>query len=250
MTIETGFIDLDRAIGSINDGELIILGGRPSLGKTSLAFDIAINCNKEALFFSLEAIHPIYLERLRLSKKEVWLSEYDPTSIGSTRLTKPYGDMREIRKRFFSANDSKNVNIDFFIIDYIQLIDTKEPLHELKTLAQEINKPILALSQLSRRPDLRQDNHPRVSDLDIIDKKQIDYADKVLLIYRDFFYFPEVHPNIAEITVHSQNPEIPRSKAFLQCEFVHVTGDTRAAGLYYHTILPKHNCILAYGEEK
>jgi hypothetical protein len=201
--MKTGFKNLDEHIGGINDGELIILGGSPAMGKTSLAIGIARNCKKNVLYFSLERLAP--------QQHGILLSEYYPDGDEPKRRIKLFGEtISEIRKRVVPPKD----DVDLIIIDYVQLLDTKEPIKELKKLAQQINKPILALSWIKRSADLRKDHRPRIGDLAYIGKEQIAYADDVLLLYRDSVGY-DSQTDIAEVII-CKNPQMAQSKIFLQ----------------------------------
>lgn len=209
--MKTGFENLDKHIGGFIDGEIIVLGGRPAMGKTSFAIDIARNCKRTVLYFSLETIQVQHLKQFE--GHNICLSEYYPTDVDTERRIEPFGEINEIRKRIVPQKN----DIDLIIIDYIQLLDTKQPLKELKALAQEINKPILALSQLSRHntsyPIYRPDNLR-------IDKEQIAYADKILILDRSCYYdMDTLFPNIAEVIAYT-NPFKIQQRVYLCYELV------------------------------
>lgn len=211
--IKTGFRDIDKHIGGMENGELIVIGGRPfGMGKTSLALNIADRCEKTALFYSLDGLSTFQINRIRHMEKQIWLSEYLPYTTDAERKAAPLVSICEVRELLLNAKKY----CDFIIVDYIQLISS-EATKELKALAREINKPILALSQIKRNVDNRKDKRPKIEDIGV-DKKQINYIDKALLIYRENYYTAETNPEIAEIITY-KNPQAKPEKIYLRYEF-------------------------------
>gem|GEM_PF-4300828 len=218
--MKTGFTDLDKHIGGFNGGELIILGGRPGMGKTSLAVDIVRNCGGKTLFISIEPFSAV--QRQRIGGHVYSMAEYpQPPS------------PNEIRRVVLLCKDE----IDLVIVDYIQLLETKEPIRELKEMAQTINKPILALSQLDRIGETRKGYRPRIDDLRRIDAEHISCIDKALLLYRSYYYFCDASTSIAELIIY-RNQQETKSKTLLRYE-------TSAEGMVFFDYTPhsaSHHC--------
>ena len=184
----TGIKLLDKILGGINAGELIILGGRPGMGKSSLANEIAKNCGGFVLYLALE----------RLSKQSRESIEIYPI-----QLEECLSSIDDIRD--YVTQQKEKVHL--VIVDYFQLLDTAEPVKELKQLAQELKVPIIALSQLKRSVERRKDKRPgSVNDLHHRHPDQAMFVDKVLLIYREGHYTTdESLSNHAEIIVKGNN---------------------------------------------
>jgi replicative DNA helicase len=196
LGVPTGFIELDRLLAGLRGGDLIVLAARPSIGKTSLALNMAINAARAGVtiaFFSLE------MPAIQLTQK-VLSSE---ASVDSSRMRR--GDLQEadwkdiistcsvlneynfyiddtpgltlVELRAKARRQLHNVDRGFIIVDYLQLMQDKgknpqdrwiavgEISRGLKILAKELNVPILALSQLSRAVEARKDKRPQLSDL-------------------------------------------------------------------------------------
>lgn len=217
--ILTGFTELDDFLGGLQRSDLIILAGRPSLGKTSLALNVARNAaaNQKACvaFFSLEMSRETAVQRLLSSEagvdsKHVRLglfNEQEERKImeASGKLSElpiyiddsPQLRISEIRSKARRL-DFENT-VDLIIIDYLQLVqgDTKsesrvqeisEVTRYLKALARELGVPVLAVSQLSRAVEWRASHIPQLADLRESGSIEQD-ADVVLFIYRDEVYY-------------------------------------------------------------
>ena len=212
--IPTGFGELDKVINGLERSDLILLAARPGMGKTSFALNIARNiaveCKKAVAFFSLEmgtkqlvsrlisaevSVHKTKLHTGELSDEE-WakivragdlISNCDIYLDNTPRIT-----VAEIKAKLKQLK-----KVDFVVIDYLQLMiseraesrvqEVSEITKSLKTLAKELNVPVLCVSQLSRAPEKRADHRPMISDLGTSDSI-IPYADIVLLIYREGYY--------------------------------------------------------------
>ena len=191
----TGFTDLDNCIGGFQDGELIVLGGLPKMGKTTLAFDIAEKCGKPVLAISLDP-HADTWQRFcqgMISDFNIRVVEYynalfetvAPAFDSSKRIqAQSFGEMAKVRELVLPHVDA----VDIVIVDCIQFIVSKKPLEALKRLAEEINKPILVLSQVKGQYKSWGDHWPKMQELQDIDDEQIAYADKILLLYREDYY--------------------------------------------------------------
>jgi len=241
--ISTGFIDLDKHLGGLQKSDLVILAARPSMGKTSLALDIARNVavNKKMAvgLFSLEMSKDQLVDRLLSSEAEVdlWLlrsgnlsdegENNDFARIGEAmgRLSEApiYIDdtagasIMEIRTKARRLQAEHDVGL--IVIDYLQLMqgsnsenrvqEVSEISRSLKSMARELNVPVLALSQLNRAVETRPDKHPLLADLRESGSIEQD-ADVVMFIYRDEMYKgnESQRPNIAEIQIakHRNGP--------------------------------------------
>jgi len=216
--IPTGFAQLDRLTSGFQPSDLVVIAGRPSIGKTSFALNIAEYAGIEAkiplVIFSLESAKEQLVERLLCSEARVdshklrtgFLSEDD-----WSRLTDAAGVLAEAP---IYIDDSANINvleirakarqlkaehdIKMAIIDYLQLMEgdrraenrqqqISEISRSLKALAKELNITVVAISQLSRAVEQREDKRPRLSDLRESGAIEQD-ADLVLSLYREYYY--------------------------------------------------------------
>ena len=245
----TGFNDLDRILGGLNKSDLIILAARPGMGKTALQNGIALTAarryNKRVAIFNLEMSGEQLVQRMlatetridsqRLRRGQLYENEWPIflEAIGRLSETKIFIDdtpsitplqLRTKCRRLYAEH-----GLDLIMIDYLQLMsasrtnnnrvqEISEISRSLKTLARELDVPVLAAAQLSRAVEQRQDKHPQLSDLRDSGSIEQD-ADIVLFIYRDEYYNPETteRPNIAEITIAK-----------------HRNGATGAIDLYWH----------------
>ena len=215
----TGFTALDDLLGGLQRSDLIVLAARPSLGKTSLALNIARNAaiNQKACvaLCSLEMAREAVVQRLLASESGVnstkvrrgHFSEQDevrimeasgvlaeaPIYIDDSPQLRALDIRSKVRRLHFERN------IDLIIIDYLQLIqgdgknetrvqEISKITRALKTLARELNVPILTVSQLSRAVEWRASHVPQLADLRESGSIEQD-ADVVLFIYRDEMYF-------------------------------------------------------------
>lgn len=236
--ISTGFIDLDRKLNGLQNSDLIILAARPSMGKTSLALNIAshiaIDIEKPILLFSLEMSSkqlvrrifslegPIDSEKLRsgMLDRADWNKIIDTSNtIAASKIIMdddPGINIAELRSkcRKYKANYP---DLSLIIIDYLQLLkgsnskqnenrqqEISEISRGLKQIARELDLPILALSQLSRAVEGRADKRPMMSDLRESGAIEQD-ADVIMFIYRDYVYNKETtNKNDAEIIIAKQ----------------------------------------------
>ena len=216
--IPTGFTQLDDMTAGFQKTDFILIAARPSMGKTALALNFASNAtfrdNKHVAIFSLEMSKESLMNRLfsmrahidadkirkgSLSDRE-WKELYESAGeIGGSNLILDDGAMTvpEIRSKCRKFKMEKG--LDLVIIDYLQLIESQragvasrqqeisEISRQLKALARELDVPVVALSQLSRAPEGRNDHRPMLSDLRESGAIEQD-ADLVLLLYRDDYY--------------------------------------------------------------
>jgi len=223
--ITTGLTDLDKMFAGFQPSDLIIIAARPSMGKTALAINLALNAAKtKALkdtkrcysvgFFSLEMsseqlstrILSMEVETNSTQLKTGFIDErkYNQLRIKSEELAElnlfiddtPALTISSIRTR--ARRLKKQKNLDILFIDYLQLIrspsasdnrvqEVSEITQGLKALAKELNLPIIALSQLSRAVEQRVDKRPMLSDLRESGSIEQD-ADIVMFIYREEYY--------------------------------------------------------------
>jgi replicative DNA helicase len=213
--VPTGFPALDETLSGLHKSELIILGARPSVGKTSLALDIARNAAKAGAkvgIFSLEMSRESLQDRIISAESQVPLWNI---LTGRIRNDEEFSMIQGALDRLSDANlyidDSPSLNVlqmrsmarrlqvehglDLLIIDYLQLINARrqsdsmvnmitEISRGLKALARELKVPVLALSQLSRGLEQRDHKVPRLSDLRDSGSIEQD-ADVVMFLYRD-----------------------------------------------------------------
>lgn len=234
--LHTGFKYLDDMALGLKNGKLIVLASRPALGKTSLALDIALNvCQKTdvannaspVLYFTNdETIEDISLRliskysnisssRLRkkiLSPEDLTHIDNIVSEISNLPLFVDDENAGNINKIIeISKTKSREKPVALIIVDYLQLVRSTHPrphdqdfsdaIIELKSLAKELECPVLVLSQLNRGTERREDKSPRISDLK--DNGTLEeLADVVMMLYRDEVYHPKTkEPNIAEVLV-------------------------------------------------
>lgn len=239
--VPTGFHDLDRLTGGLQNSDLIILAARPGGGKTSLALGIGYNaatCGKHVAIISLEmgkmqlmrrlmAMRScIELQRLRLGwvQDEEWeqvvTAMEDLSALPIWISDAPGSPISAIRKQLRALKEQHG-HIDLLIVDYLQLLTPEEAAgdknrvnelgkisRDLKLLALELDIPILALAQLSRAVEQRQSKIPQLSDLRESGSIEND-ADIVMFVYREEMYYPETErKNIADLIVgkHRNGP--------------------------------------------
>ena len=219
LGVGSGFYDLDTYTNGFQKSDLIIVAARPAMGKTAFVLNIAQNAalrNKTPVaIFSLEMSKDQLVQRMLCSEAEVetqrirngnmGMQDWDKLAAASAELTEApiyiddtggltLTDLRAKCKRL--AMSEKNLGL--IVIDYLQLMESTSKNEQriqqisaisrgLKTLARELDVPIIALSQLSRNPDSRDDKRPVLSDLRESGAIEQD-ADIVMFIYRDEYY--------------------------------------------------------------
>jgi replicative DNA helicase len=232
--LETSFADLDLLTSGFQKQDLIIVAGRPSMGKTSFALNVAQHAaivNKiPTAIFSLETSKAQLVQRMLCSEARVdnqrlrtgYLSQSDwPRLTTAAGLLSPapiYIDdspsMTVLEMRTKARRLKSEVNLGLIVIDYMQMIsasrraenrqqEMSEISRSLKALAKEIDVPVIACSQLSRAVESRQDRRPVLSDLRESGAIEQD-ADIVLFIYRAERYGAEQDKGIAEVIVGKQ----------------------------------------------
>jgi replicative DNA helicase len=247
--VPTGYTDLDERLAGLQPSNLVIVGARPSMGKTSFALGIAAHAALEAqtpvLFFSLEMSHLEHTQRLlcaearvdatRMRNGRLHESDWPKISHAVGRLAEapmfiddnPHLTVMEIRAKARRLKSSVG-GLGLIIIDYLQLmtgrhnaenrqVEVSEMSRGLKILARELEVPVVALSQLSRNLEMRADKRPQLADLRESGSLEQD-SDVVMFIYREELYNPETPDRgTAEIIVskHRNGPTGAVQLAFL-----------------------------------
>lgn len=215
----SGYAGLDEFLGGFQRADLIIVGGRPSMGKTSLALSLARNAAVEqgacVALFSLEmAREPLVLRLLaseaEVDSRQVRLGHHTEEqekrimdAIGRLSEAPIYIDdtpqLRVVEMRSKTRRLFYERGVDLIIVDYLQLMqgdrrsdnrvqEVSEISRALKGLAREMNAPVMAVSQLSRAPEGRASHEPQLSDLRESGSIEQD-ADVVVFVYRDEYYY-------------------------------------------------------------
>src|SRR5437588_389608 len=237
--IPSGFHDLDRMTSGFKDSDLIIVAGRPSMGKTSLALNVglhaALEAKKSIAIFSLEMSKEQLTERLlteqaqidaqRMHRGLLTEAEFDRVSnaLGPLGEAAIYIDdtpvMDELSLQLKARQAKMQHNIDIIVDDYLQLMhgrargddnrvqEVSAISRALKGLARELRIPVIAISQLSRAPEQRPDKRPILSDLRESGSIEQD-SDVVIFLYRPEYYKSDEKPGVAEVHVakHRNGP--------------------------------------------
>jgi replicative DNA helicase len=240
--LSTGLTDLDQKLGGLHPSDLLILAGRPSMGKTALATNIAFHVAKNyryqpdpdapsgrkttaggvVQFFSLEmspeqlamriiadaaGVSSDRIRKGRISREEfARMKEVEALLADIPLLTDATGGISIAKLSARARRQHRKTGLDLIVVDYLQLATTsgdgrqKNRVQEiseitggLKALAKELNVPVLALSQLSRGVESRDDKRPMLSDLRESGSIEQD-ADAVMFVYRDSYYLSRSEP--------------------------------------------------------
>lgn len=254
--IATGYIDLDHLTSGLQRGDMVVIAGRPSMGKTALAMNIAehvaVDLKQPVLVFSLEMSAPQLAMRFLSSRSRV-----DLARLRSARLTDEDWDkltvaLSELHLTSLHIEENGMITpnelrakarrihrechgLGLIVIDYIQMISSPQNAENratelgsisrlLKGLAKELDVPLIALSQLSRKVEERTDKRPMMSDLRESGAIEQD-ADLIMMIYRDDYYTKEMSkdPGVTEVIIgkHRNGPTGDVRLAFLKeyCRF-------------------------------
>ena len=232
--VPTGLFDLDDITSGFQGSQLVILAARPSMGKTALALNIcehvALDHGMGVLFISLEMAQLEIAERFLCARSRVSGDKLRKGSgIGSKEMALLSRSYEELKAAPVFIDDSPTRNmmqitanarrhkrrhkIGLIVVDYIQLIEPESNDHRenrqeqiakisrrLKALARELDVPVIALSQLNRSVETREDRRPRMADLRESGAIEQD-ADIVLLLHRPEYYEPSDQPGVAELIV-------------------------------------------------
>lgn len=236
--VTTGFTDLNSLLGGFQKSDLVLLAARPSMGKTALAVNLAVNAakaGKKVAMFSLEMSKTQIGQRILASFAQMNLSSLFKGELEGQDLVNLITASNELSKYSLHIDDTAAISLielkaklrrlkmeeglDLVVIDYLQLMTTGERIENrvqeisqisraLKAIAKELDVPVLALSQLSRALEQRPDKRPKLSDLRESGAIEQD-ADIVMFLYRDYVYNKETeNPNLAEVIVskHRNGP--------------------------------------------
>lgn len=244
--VETGLHDLDLFTSGLNSSDLIVIASRPAMGKTTLAMNIADhtakNSGKHVMVFSLGMSEEQLINRLLASNGQVDLNAINNANLdtsdweklsaaaiklnGSKLLIDDAGGLSpaEIISRIRKAN--KDHELGLVVVDYLQLLRVtdnsgiSEITRSLKAIAKELNIPVIALSQLNRTLERRDDKRPVNSDLPDFGSIEQD-ADVIMFIYRDEVYHDDSQDKgIAEIIIGKQrNGPIGKVRLTFQGEY-------------------------------
>ena len=232
--VPTGLRDLDDRLGGLHQSDLVIIAGRPSMGKTALATNIAFNAatkiqeNKKrstVAFFSLEMSSEQLSTRILAEQARIKSNDIRRGKISDEQFDKFIETSKNISELPLFIDETPAISIaalsnrarrikriyglDLIVIDYIQLmraVNTKdgrvqeisEITQGLKALAKELSVPVLALSQLSRAVEQRDDKKPQLSDLRESGSIEQD-ADVVMFVYREAYYLERKEPRPASV---------------------------------------------------
>jgi len=237
--LTTGFTDIDLKLSGLQKSDLILLAARPSMGKTALGINIATNAaikgGANVAIFSLEMSKEQLAQRIISSTAHVDLQKIISGNLSEDEWIQVVNSMAPLSKMNIFIDDTAGISlmemkakcrrmkvekgIDLIVIDYLQLVETDSKSENrqqeisaisrgLKAIAKEMECPVLALSQLSRAPELRSDHRPILSDLRESGAIEQD-ADVVLFLYRDDYYNEDSEKkNIGEIIIakHRNGP--------------------------------------------
>ena len=224
--ITTGLVDLDSKLGGLHPSDLIILAGRPSMGKSALGLNIceaAARAGKTAAFYSLEMSRDQLatrslssvsgIESFRIREGKLRAHEVAHVIEASKALEalpmfiEDTGGITVAQLRTRARRLKRKSGLDLIVLDYLQLMqgpktsgrdsnrtqEISDITRGLKMLAKELNVPILALSQLSRKVEEREDKRPQLSDLRESGSIEQD-ADVVMFVYREEYYLERSEP--------------------------------------------------------
>ncbi len=219
--VPTGFSDLDRLLSGLQPGQLVIVAGRPGLGKSTASMDFArhaaVRADMASAIFSLEMSKTEIVMRLLSAEARVPLHVLRSGQLSDDDWTKLARCMGEISEAPIFVDDTPNMNLmeirakarrlkqrhdlKLIVVDYLQLMsspkktesrqqEVSELSRGLKLLAKEVECPVIAVSQLNRGPEQRTDKRPQLSDLRESGSIEQD-ADVVILLHRDDYYDKE-----------------------------------------------------------
>jgi len=235
--LPTGYVDLDRYIGGLHPSEFIIIASRPGMGKTALATNIALNLAAGGeqipiLFFSLEMSKEQLVQRILCCEAKINSKKLREGILSDKEIAKLLLAAGQLEKAPIFIDDTPSLtvfelrararrlkakeDIKLIIIDYLQLMkgtrrtenrqqEITEISASLKSLARELNVPVIAISQLSRATEQRENKKPHLSDLRESGSIEQD-ADLVLFLYREDYYNkddPDIQ-GISEIIIAKQ----------------------------------------------
>ena len=233
--IPTGLDDLDERLGGLHKSDLVIIAGRPSMGKTALATNIAYYAAKKILddnkkssvaFFSLEMSSEQLSTRILSEQSRIRSNDIRRGKVSEEEFNRLIETSRSIHQLPMYIDETPAITIatlsnrarrikrlfglDLIVVDYIQLMSTGSKRFEgrvqeiseitqgLKALAKELSVPVLALSQLSRAVEQRDDKKPQLADLRESGSIEQD-ADVVMFVFREEYYLERKEPKLGTI---------------------------------------------------
>tara|TARA_Y100000590_G_scaffold294550_1_gene331906 strand:+ start:1182 stop:2597 length:1416 start_codon:yes stop_codon:yes gene_type:complete len=232
--VPTGLTDLDDRLGGLHKSDLVIIAGRPSMGKTALATNIAFNASKKIqedgkkssiAFFSLEMSSEQLSTRILAEQSRIKSNDIRRGRISEEQFDKFIETSKDISELPLYIDETPAISIaalsnrarrikrlyglDMVVVDYIQLMrasnykdgrvqEISEITQGLKALAKELAVPVLALSQLSRAVEQRDDKKPQLADLRESGSIEQD-ADVVMFVYREAYYLERKEPRAATV---------------------------------------------------
>ena len=233
--VPTGLRDLDEKLGGLHKSDLLIIAGRPSMGKTALATNIAFNAAKKfqqdgkktsVAFFSLEMSSEQLSTRILAEQSRIKSNDIRRGRISEDQFDKFIETSKDISELPLYIDETPAISIaalcnrarrmkriyglDLIVVDYIQLMtavnsrrdgrvqEISEITQGLKALAKELSVPVLALSQLSRAVEQRDNNNPVLADLRESGSIEQD-ADVVMFVYREAYYLERKEPRPATV---------------------------------------------------
>ena len=232
--VPTGLTDLDDRLGGMHNSDLLIIAGRPSMGKTALATNIAFHAAKKIqekgtkssiAFFSLEMSSEQLSTRILAEQSRIKSNDIRRGRISEEQFDKFIETSKNISELPLYIDETPAISIaamsnrarrikrlyglDLVVVDYIQLMsaantrdgrvqEISEITKGLKALAKELSVPVLALSQLSRAVEHRDDKKPQLSDLRESGSIEQD-ADVVMFVYREAYYLEKLEPRPATV---------------------------------------------------
>lgn len=233
--VATHFYELDKLTSGLQPADLVIVAGRPSMGKTAFALNVAQNAALKnsipVLVFSLEMSTSQLVMRMLCSEARIDAHKLRAGALSKNdwpRLARAAGDLAEapifiddtgslpvLEMRAKARRLKAERNLGMVVVDYLQLMrgrsgsegrekEISEISRGLKALAKELNVPVVALSQLNRSLEQRQDKRPLLSDLRESGAIEQD-ADLIMFVYRDDYYSPDTaEKGVTEIIVGKQ----------------------------------------------
>ncbi len=230
--MSSGFLDIDKKLNGFHPSDLILVAARPAMGKSAFALNLAQNAaikeGSSVAIFSLEMSKEQLMQRMLSSESMVEINKIQTGSLNEKEWAKISRAMAPLSQAQIYFDDSPGITVtemrskcrrlnmestlDLVLVDYLQLMQgggrTENRQQEisaisrnLKIMAKELNCPVIALSQLSRAPELRSDHRPILSDLRESGAIEQD-ADLVMFLYRDEYYHEESDKKgIAEIII-------------------------------------------------
>lgn len=231
--LPTGFRDIDRILGGLQKSDLVLAAGRPGMGKSAWAVSVGLKAAKlygaRVAIFSLEMSKEQLVQRMLSMETKIESHRLRMRRIADEEWNIVLECANEIGSLPIYIDDSAGVSVDYarrearrlyaehgldlIIVDYLQLMSGETGKNgnreqeiayisrNLKNMAKELNVPVIALSQLSRAVEARQDKRPMLSDLRESGSQEQD-ADIVLFLYRDDYYHEDSEqPNVAEVII-------------------------------------------------